>query len=96
MGSNIVENSSTYVSPQGTVLYLNNTSAGIAELRLDWTTTYTYNGPPQWQVTTYNVGQMITDPNGNAEMCISPGTTSGSEPATVLPEQPHVWRHDPR
>jgi hypothetical protein len=33
------------ISPVGTSLQLNNTGAGVAELRVDWMATYTYSGP---------------------------------------------------
>jgi hypothetical protein len=42
-GSNSLSQSS--ISPVGTSLQLNNTGSGVAQLRLDWTASYTYTGP---------------------------------------------------
>ncbi len=80
MGSNTV--SSTTVSPYGTSLSLTHTGSGIAELRLDWTTSYLYTGPVNtWSATTpYNFGDMITDGNGNAQLCIAAGTSGPGSP----------------
>lgn len=84
MGTNTL--STTTVSPYGTSLSLSHTGSGIAELRLDWTTTYLYVGPLNtWSGgTTYNYADMITDGNGNAELCVTGGASgpSSSGPPT--------------
>ncbi|HLX94653.1 MAG TPA: hypothetical protein VKU37_02810 [Verrucomicrobiae bacterium] len=55
----------------------------IAELRLDWSTTYIYSGPPYvWSAGgAVTRTTEITDPNNNFETCIVGGNSGGSTPA---------------
>lgn len=80
LGSNNVSSSS--VTPGGTSLTFVNTGPGIGELRLDWVTQYTYDGPPAWQAGTfYNFGDMVSDANGNPQFCLQAGTSGSSAPS---------------